>query len=115
MTRRDDTIRLRHMLDYAHSVRRLAEGCQRADLEHDEKLRLALVRAVEVNGEAAVRVTESMQQSHPDIPWRQIIGTRHRLIHGYDQVDLDLLWRIATDDMPPLIDQLTAILNAESG
>ena len=91
MTRRDPRLRLRHKLDYAHTARRLAEGREPADLREDEALRLALIRAVEVIGEAAGGVPDAIQQDHPDIPWRQILGTRHRLIHGYDEVDLKVL------------------------
>lgn len=112
MTRHDDAVRLRHMLDYARTARRLIEGRRRGDLDHDETLRLALTRAVEVIGEAAAKVSRVIRDGHPAIPWRDVIGTRHYLIHGYDRVDLDMLWRIATADLPPLIEQLQAILNA---
>jgi len=110
MTRRDPQLRLRHMLDYARTARRLADGRQQADLETDEGLQLALVRAVEVIGEAAASVPEAVRQNHPDIPWRQIISTRNRLIHGYDEVDNRVLWDIVEIDLPPLIEQLATML-----
>jgi len=114
MTRHeDDTSRLGHMLDYARTARRLVEGRARDDLEHDEALRLALIRAVEVIGEAAAQVSQTTQISHPDIPWRQMVGTRNRLIHGYDAVDHDVLWDIVELDLPPLIQRLEDILGAE--
>lgn len=58
-------------------------------------------------------VQEATQTSHPEIPWRQIIGTRNRLIHGYDAVDNDLLWDIVAADFPPLADQIRNLLPAE--
>jgi uncharacterized protein with HEPN domain len=75
-------------------------------------LELALTRLLEIIGEAANRVSEDMQQQHPEIPWRQIVGLRHRLIHGYDAVDLDILWDIVRYDLPPLIAALEEILGA---
>ena len=98
------------MLDYAQTARRLAAGRTRQDLDAEEMLHLALTRAVEVIGEAATRVSDATRKSQPDIPWSQITGTRNRLIHAYDRVNFDILWRIVDDELPPLIAQLEAIL-----
>jgi len=110
MPRHDDTVALRHMLEYAQMARRLAAARARPDLDTDEMLRLALTRAVEVVGEAAGRVSKTGRKAHPNIPWSQITAARNRLIHGYDTVDLDILWDIVTPDLPPLIEQLRAIV-----
>ncbi len=110
MTQHDPIQSMRDMLDYAEKAVRFVEGTSRSDLENDEVLMLALVRAVEVVGEAANRVPPDTQQLHPAIPWPQIIGTRHRLIHGYDFLDVDVLWDTIRDDLPPLIEQLKAIV-----
>ena len=115
MSRRDDTVSLRHMLDYARTACRLATDRVRADLASDEMLQLALTRAVEVVGEAARRVTQEGRARYTGIPWLEITGTRDRLIHGYDKVDLDLLWNIITVDLPPLIAELERILDALGG
>lgn len=64
-------------------------------------------------GEAAKRVPSTVQERHPEIPWRQIVGTRNRLIHGYDAVDHDVLWRIVRDELPGLLERLEALV-AES-
>ena len=106
----EDEVRLRHMLDYALTARRFVEGRTRSDLTNDELLRLGLTRAIEVIGEAAAKVSKALREAHPDVPWQNIINTRHRLIHGYDAVDLSLLWRIISEDLPPLILQLEHIL-----
>jgi uncharacterized protein with HEPN domain len=71
---------------------------------------LALTRLVEIIGEAANRVSEKTRQKNPQIPWPQIIGMRNRLIHGYDVVDLDLLWDTITNDLPPLVKSLQGIV-----
>ena len=65
-------------------------------------------------GEAANRVTNDTRQQHPDIPWTQIISLRNRLIHGYDAIDLDILWKILKEDLPVLIDRLAIIRYPES-
>jgi uncharacterized protein with HEPN domain len=103
-------IRLRHMLDYAQEAVALVQGRTRADLEDDRLLELALVRLLEVVGEAASRVPMEDRALYPDIPWPQIIGLRNRLIHGYDAVDQDVLWQILVQDLPPLITALEEIL-----
>ncbi len=110
MTRHSDGMRLRHMLEHAAEAERIVEGKNRTDLETDRLLNLALVRLLEIVGEAAARLSEDTRRLHPQIPWPDIIGLRNRLIHGYDTVDLDILWDIVHDDMPPLIVQLRSIV-----
>jgi uncharacterized protein with HEPN domain len=94
------------MLDHAREALEFARGKTREDLENDRLRHLALVRLVEVVGEAASRVPKTVQDSHPDIPWRGVIGTRNRLIHGYDIVDNERLWIIVTKDLPDLVETL---------
>lgn len=110
MSRRDDRISICQMLDYAQKAQAMIEGRVRPDLDSDFVLQLALTRAVEVIGEAASRVSEASRSKHPDIPWRDMVGMRSRLIHGYDAVDLNLLWDTVTTDLPPLIATLERIL-----
>ena len=109
MTRRDPLNSYRDMLTHAQEAMALTEGKQRSDLDTDRLLNLALVRLLEVIGEAANRISINEQQQHPEIPWPQIVGLRNRLIHGYDAVDFDILWQIITDDLPPLIAKLEVI------
>ncbi|MDT5121730.1 MAG: hypothetical protein QOC96_1212 [Acidobacteriota bacterium] len=104
---------LRHMLDHAQEAVSFVQGRTRADLYADRLLNLALVRLLEIIGEAAGRVPEEMRAQHPEIPWTQIVGLRNRLTHGYDSVDLDILWQIISRDLPPLITSLEAIVTAE--
>jgi uncharacterized protein with HEPN domain len=91
MSKHSKSIRLRHMLDHAQEALTLAKGRTREDLDSDRLLNLALVRLLEVVGEAANRVPKEEQSLHPEIPWSSIVGLRHRLIHGYDMVDNDIL------------------------
>ncbi|MFW6157947.1 MAG: DUF86 domain-containing protein [Planctomycetota bacterium] len=111
MTRHDPIVRLQHMLDYAREAVQMAEGRTRADLGRDRLLNLSLVRLLEMVGEAAARVPRDCRERWSGIPWPEIVGLRNRLIHGYDDVDLDILWTIIQDDLPPLIAELSRILD----
>ncbi len=111
MTRHDDTVSIRHMFDHAVEAVEMAHGRSRADLDHDRQFNLALVRLVEIIGEAAKRVGPATCGAHPQVPWTQIIGTRNRLIHGYDRVNFDILWRIVRDELPSLGEHLKTILS----
>lgn len=91
MSRRDPRVRLLHMREYAQKAVAMAQGHTVADLESDEKLRLALTHLVELVGEAASQVPFDYQEQYPQIPWPKVVGMRNRLIHGYDFVDNDIL------------------------
>lgn len=114
MTQHDHQIRLRHMLRHSREAVRMAEDRQRADLDRDRKLELSLTRLVEIVGEAASKIHPDDRAKYPTIPWAQIVGMRQRLVHGYDVVDLDVLWDTITDDLPPLITELERIVNEQS-
>jgi len=110
MTQHDVFMRIRHMLDHACEAVEMIKGRSRGDLDSDRMLNLALMRLIEVIGEAATRVPEEFREDHTEIPWRQTIGMRNRLIHGYDTIDLDILWSIIHNDLPPLIRNLQKII-----
>jgi uncharacterized protein with HEPN domain len=114
MPPRDDGASLQQMLDYAREASGLVQGRVRSALDHDRVLSLALVQLCQILGEAASRVSSQRRQQHPDIPWPQIIALRNRLIHGYDTIDLNILWQILTGDLPPLITALEKIVLPES-
>ena len=103
MTRHDDQVSLLHMLDHAREARNLMKGRRRAALDNDRVLTLAVVRLLEVVGEAANRVSPETKRRNPSVPWPQIVGLRNRLIHAYDAVDTDVLWQIVKRDVPGLI------------
>jgi uncharacterized protein with HEPN domain len=113
MTQHDYRVRLRHMLAHSREAVQMVKGVQREDLDRDRKLELALTRLVEIVGEAASKVDHAHRAQFPGIPWQAVVGMRQRLVHGYDVVDLQVLWDTITDDLPPLIAELEGIL--ESG
>lgn len=106
----DDRTSLSHMLLYAQDAQAFVQGRARGDLDTDRMLYLAVLRALEVIGEAASRISQTLRDQHPEIPWPQIIALRNRLIHGYDAVDADRLWQILTSDVPKLIGDIQNIL-----
>jgi uncharacterized protein with HEPN domain len=109
MTPRDE-VSMRQMLDHASEAQELAFGRTREDLDRDRLFHLAMTRLLEIVGEAAGRVSQATREHHPEIVWPQIVGLRKRLIHGYDQVDCDILWLIVQDDLPKLIAELERII-----
>jgi uncharacterized protein with HEPN domain len=88
------------MLDHAREAMILSKGKSLEELAGDRLLGLAIVRLMEIVGEAATRVPK---EEHPEIPWTQIISLRNRLIHGYDAIDYEILWRILNHDLPELV------------
>jgi uncharacterized protein with HEPN domain len=115
MSRHEDSVTFRHMLDHTEEAVSLACKRSRADLEGDRVFFLALLKLVEIVGEAATRISSPAQAAHPEIPWSEIIGTRNRLIHGYDAVDHNILWEIVTADFPTLSKTLRAFVHDQPG
>jgi uncharacterized protein with HEPN domain len=111
MSNRDPEIALRQILSHAREAVDICQGKTRSDLDTDRLLNLALTRLIEILGEAANRVPDSIQTKYPDFPWLQMIGAHNRLIHGYDSVDFDILWTLVTSDLPLLIKRLENILD----
>ena len=104
MTRRDGHVRIAHMLEHAREAAEMAAGTTREGLDEHRQLNLALVRLLEIVGEAANRVPAEERAHYPEVPWQDIVDLRNRLIHGYDSVDFDILWQILQDDLPKLIE-----------
>lgn len=101
--RRDDEIRLRHMLDAACEALSFVQGRTRDDLDMDRQLVLALIKDIEFVGEAAAQVTEPARRDMPRVPWEKIVGMRNRLVHAYFDINLDIVWNTAQEDLPELI------------
>lgn len=102
----DDTTRLQHVRDAAAAALRFIKGRERGDLDEDEMLMFSVVRALEIIGEAASKITEPTRAAYPDVPWQRIVGMRNWLAHAYFRVDPDLVWNTVTQELPALIDAL---------
>lgn len=113
MSNHNDVTSLRQMLEHSQEAVDLAlhSGCE--TLKSTRVLQLAAVRLVEVLGEAANRVSKETQEKYSSIPWKEIVSMRNRLIHGYDSVDLGILWRTLTEDLPQLVHELRLAIAEE--
>jgi len=99
------------MIEAAQQALAFAEGHTEADLDHDRMLNFAMVRAVEIVGEAAARISKVTLQRYPEVQWSVIIGMRHRVAHGYLDIQHDILWNTVTRDYPRLLPQLHTLFN----
>jgi len=107
---RTDAVRLRHIVDAAAEAMAFARARSRKDLDADRQLNLSVVHLLEIIGEASKGVSEECRAAHPEIAWRKMAAMRDRLIHGYFDVNLDVVWETVTQDLPPLVAQIQRIL-----
>ena len=85
-----------------------------AFMENDEK-QSAVFGQIIIIGEAANRLPQNFLDAHAEVPWRKMIGMRNRVVHGYDEVDWDIVWQVAGDEVPELIHRLRPLLPPEEG
>ena len=109
-----DSTRLLHMLDAAYKAIGFVANRTFQDLENDEILALALVKAIEIVGEAASRVSPEYQAKYPQIPWSAMMGMGNRLVHAYFEINLRILWQTTQEDLPLLIDELKKLPEIQS-
>jgi uncharacterized protein with HEPN domain len=112
--KKDDSVYLRHIIDAFEQI-----GLYMNSVSHEEFLRNRLlqdgvIRQLEVMGEAARNLSEDLRNEYPEIPWRQMIGLRNRMIHAYFNVDLQIIWEIVQGDIPDLKQKMKQILDAIS-
>ena len=104
---------VRDMLLAARKIQVFTSGLTMAQFVNDERTHLAVIRLLEIIGEAAGKVSASYRNTHPEVPWRAATDTRNRLIHGYREVRLSIVWRTVTEDIPTLIAQLEPLVPPE--
>ena len=102
------------MLDYSQKAVQFTRGYNRADLDTNEMLALAVIHLIEIIAEASKSVSKEFSDKYPEIPWDAIAGTRNRLALGYIDVDLDIIWTIVKKDLPGLIRKLKRIVNYQN-
>ena len=108
--RKDDRVRLQQMLEAANEALSFIQGKTRPDLDKDRMLVLSLVKELEIIGEAAGKVSPEVRSQNSAIPWQDIGGMRNRLIHAYFDINLDVVWKTMTRDLPLLKAELEKIL-----
>ena len=101
---------LRHILDETEYLISERKGINKEQFFRDATIKRAFVRSIEIIGEAARRISQTFRQDHPDIPWRKIIAQRNVLVHEYDNVAIEELWRVATARIPELIRALKPLI-----
>ncbi|MHB9109411.1 MAG: HepT-like ribonuclease domain-containing protein [Armatimonadota bacterium] len=98
------------MLRVADELASFIAGKSYDDLLADRAFQYVCIHCLELIGEAAAGIDVAYIQNHPDIPWRSAIAMRHRLIHGYFDIDLEIVWHAATEDIPALVPVLQQLL-----
>ncbi|MBN2305494.1 MAG: DUF86 domain-containing protein [Anaerolineae bacterium] len=101
------------MLDMARNSQKLVEGKTREDLDNDLSVSLSVVRALQIVGEAARKISPQTQTDLPQIPWSSMIGMRNKIVHDYTDIDHQIVWDTIMNDLPPLITLLEEILESE--
>lgn len=105
-----DRIRIIHILEAAKEALSFAGSKSRLDFETDRQLQMAVVREIEIIGEAAGKVSEETRTKYPDIPWVKISNMRNHLAHVYFDIDLDIVWGTLRQNLPFLIQQIEKVL-----
>ena len=111
---RDDPAFLLDMLLAAREALSFTEDMSFDDFVRDRRTHLSVLKSVEIVGEAAAQVSEGARRANPDIPWREIVGMRNRLVHAYFDIDLPLVWDTVRHDLPDLIARLEPLVTPEA-
>jgi uncharacterized protein with HEPN domain len=102
MKKRDDTVYLRDILDAIYQIEEYLKGISHEAFRQDKMRQDAVVRRLEIIGEASRNLTTEFQAQHQEVPWQEIIGMRNKIVHDYFGVDLQTVWDTVEDDLPPL-------------
>ena len=108
-----DKNRLEHMLQAIERICRYTKGKNFEDFIADDMMYYAVVKNIEILGEASNRLTEEFRQAHPKTPWKQVNGMRNYIVHEYFQVDNNVVWDVITNDLPVLEQQIKEYLTEE--
>ena len=111
MSHRPVRVLIADILDSIEKIERYVRGYDRNEFLHDEKTIDSVVRNLEIMGEAANRLPRNFRSQHPEIDWYRIIGLRHRIVHSYFGIDLDMIWEIIQWDVPDIKKKLDAMRN----
>jgi uncharacterized protein with HEPN domain len=101
---------LRDILDAVSRATSFVSGMSFDAFAQDARTSFAVIRALEIIGEAARQIPPTLREAHPEVPWRAMTGIRDKLIHQYFGVDLEVIWRTVHDDLPPLVSALEPVL-----
>lgn len=106
-----DIIRLQHIQQAIERVKRYTSGKVFEDFVSDDMMYYAVVKNIEIIGEAANMLTEDFRNKHPQTPWKMVMGMRNYIVHEYFQVDNNVVWEVITIDLPVLENQIILYIN----
>lgn len=107
---KEDKAYLLHIRDACRKIAKFTKGMSYGAFLENELAQSAVVREIAIIGEAASRLSASFRYKHKEVPWQDVIGMRHKLVHGYFSVDLEIVWKTVEEDAPPLRKNITRIL-----
>lgn len=103
-----------YLQDIADSIKEIEEftkGMSLGDFKKDKKTINAVIRSLEIMGEAAKKIPNDMRKKYPDVPWKEMAGIRDKLIHEYHGVDLEIIWKVVKEELPPVKPNIAKLLN----
>jgi len=106
-----DNLRLYHILEAVDAVKSFIVGISKGTFDSDYEKQSAIIRQFEIIGEAASHLSPEFKKRHKDIDWSKVVGMRHKMIHDYFEVDKDIVWFTAVQDLPILKKQIKKILD----
>ena len=109
----DDKIRVMHMIDAAEEALSFVTDSSETEFSENRMLILSVIKEIEIIGEAAAKISEGTKSEYSDIPWQDIVGMRNRLIHGYFDVDITLVWNTIKNNLPSLIKSLKKTIDED--
>ena len=108
-----DQIRLRHILEAIKRIKRYSEGKSFTDFVNDDMMYYAVVKNIEIIGEASNLLTEKFKANHPQTPWKMVTCMRYYIVHEYFQVDNTVIWDVVTHDLPEVENQIISYLEEQ--
>lgn len=99
------------ILNYSKDAVNFIENITYEEFTKDKKTLFAVIRAIEVVGEASNRVSEEIKEKYPNIPWIEMRGLRNRIVHNYDDIDYQILWNVIKNELPVLINKIEEIID----
>ncbi|GBE54558.1 hypothetical protein BMS3Bbin15_00715 [archaeon BMS3Bbin15] len=105
-----NSVYLQHIIDAIQAIEKFIKDISRDQFLEDDMVKSAVIRKIEIIGEAVKNISEEMKRNYPEIPWKNIAGMRDKLIHGYFGVDEERVWEVTQKDLPLLKEQISEII-----